>query len=96
MLPGFELGDTVQLTFVSSVAPDAAPTLSIADAAGTVVQSGASVSSDSTHYYGLFTIPDSGRQYFVATWTALKTFNSSAYQFQKRMGFLGVETLVET
>ena len=88
----FEKGNTVQFTFVSSVAPDSAPTFSVTGpgSAG-VVTSGTAITSDSTHYYALFTMPGTGGVY-LGEWAAKKTLAGSAYWFRKRFLFNVVET----
>jgi len=86
-LNGFEQGNTVEFTFVSSVAPDSAPVFGVVQhETGTIVASITSQQSDTTHYYALFTMPGS-IGYYRGEWNAVRTFNSSAYQFKKRFGF---------
>ena len=60
----FEPGDTRQFTWVSSLAPDAAPILKIYSTVddATVIASMTAQSSDSTHYWTLFTMPASQGQ----------------------------------
>lgn len=83
----FEAGDTVQFTFVSSVAPDSAPVFSVVGIDKTsVVASFSSVQSDSTHYYALYTLPTSEGLY-VGRWDAVKTFQGSARTFVRRFLF---------
>ncbi len=85
-IPSFEPGDTPQFTWVSSLAPDAAPTLKIYGTAGTVVASIAGISSTTTSYYAMYTMPTSAGLY-EAQWFALRTIGTSAYQFVKTMVF---------
>lgn len=90
--PTFEQGNTVQFTFVSSVAPDSAPVFSVTDALNeTVVASFSSVQSDTTNYYALFTMPASNG-FFVGRWDALKTFQGSVRNFTQRFVFKVQET----
>lgn len=84
--PVIEPGNTVQFTFVASVAPDSAPTFKVRDVGDTVVASITAVQSDSTHYYALYTVPDSD-QPMVGEWYALKTFSGSARVFIKKYPF---------
>ena len=92
-IPVFETLNTIQFTFVSSVAPDAAPLFSVEDKDGTVVASFTAVTSDSTHYYAMYTLP-SNLTHQVALWTAVKTVSGSAYNFTRRQVFKVKETQV--
>ena len=93
MIPEFEAGNTVQFTWVSSVAPDSAPTFSVKGGIGnTLINSFTATQSDSTHYYALVTMPNSGEVYLRGEWRALKTFAGSAYQFLKRFQYKTIET----
>ena len=89
----FELNNTIQFTWVSSIAPDAAPTLKIRNNSLTVVASITSVQSDTTHFYAMYTTPGSEGAY-IAEWLALKTVSGSAYQFVNRLGFIARETTI--
>lgn len=82
----FEAGDTVQFTFVASVAPDAAPTYKVTGVADTVIASITAVQSSTTAFYALFTMPTSVGIY-VGEWLAKKTFSGSAYDFITRFLF---------
>ncbi len=80
----FETGDTVQFTFVSSVAPDAAPILKVVGPfSSSPVASITAQTSDTTHYYALYTMPTSIGTY-MGEWFAEKTVSSSVYPFKKR------------
>lgn len=93
-IPPFETGHTVQFTWVSSVAPDAPPTFAVRrESDMTYIASFTSISSSSTAFYALFTIPNSPeRAYYTGEWTALKTVQGSAYDFISRFAFLGQRT----
>ncbi len=94
-IPVFEGGNSVQFTFVSSVAPNSAPLFSVTGRTGSVVASVTSITSDSTHYYALYTMPDGISQDFqVAKWTAQKTVSGSAYDFVRRIRFKVEQTSV--
>ena len=82
----FEPEDTVQFTFVSSVAPDAAPIFKVTGVAATVIASISSTLSDSTHYAVLYTLPTS-EGYYLGDWFAQKTFSGSVYNFTKKFLF---------
>lgn len=85
-MDNFHPGNTVQFTWVSSVAPDAEPTLVITGLNDTVIASLTSIQSDSTHYYALYTIPTSIGVY-MGEWQANKTVVSSVYPFNKSFLF---------
>lgn len=87
VLPSFEPGNTVQFTFVSSVQPDAAPGFSVVDQDGTVVASFTSLTSGTTAYYALYTMPNSAPRHQIGKWTAQKTVNGSAYNFVRSLVF---------
>lgn len=93
-IPVFEGGNTIQMTWVSSVAPDSAPLFSVTGRTGTVVASVTAITSDSTHYYALYTVPDQLSDYQVAKWTAQKTVSGSAYDFVRRIRFKVEQTSV--
>ena len=84
----FEVGDTRQFTFVSSVAPDAEPILKITGIVGTVINSITSVQSDATHFYAMVTMPTSEGVY-MGEWLAQKTLSvsSTVYPFVSRFLF---------
>lgn len=77
--------NTVQFTFVSSIAPDSAPNLLITDLV-TAVNTITSISSGSTQYYALYTAPSSEGIY-LGTWAAEKTISGSTYNFRKAFLF---------
>lgn len=81
----FENLSTVQFTFVSSTAPDSAPTLEITDTLDAVTSLSA-VSSDTTHFYTMFTNPNTPGTY-LGKWTAVATVNGSARNFKKSFLF---------
>lgn len=94
-VPVFEDSNTVQFTWVSSVAPNSAPLFSVENQSGSVVSSFSSISSDTTHYYALYTMPNVANQTWqVATWTAQKTVSGSAYNFIRRIVFKVEKTQV--
>lgn len=86
MIRTFFPGDTVMLTLTSSAPPDSAPLLSVLDASNTVIVSATSITSDSTHYYGLFTQTNTPG-YYKAVWRIQKTLVASAYQFIRKSVF---------
>ena len=83
----FEGGNTIQFTFVSTIAPNAAPIFSVIDDKGTVLTSETSQQSNATNYYAMFTMPNSPDKYFVGRWLAQKTVASSVRDFVRRFGF---------
>lgn len=84
----FESGDTVQFTFVSSVAPDAAPRFSVHGSGDTLVSSVTASQSSSTEYYAMVTMPGSGSEgVYRGEWFAQKTTSGSTYPFYKRFLF---------
>ena len=93
-LPVFELGDTLQFTWQSCVAPDAAPRLSIREPfASTFILSEQVQTSGTLNFYQFFTMPNSVGIYGF-TWVATKTIGSSAYPFVDRGQFKVEETKV--
>jgi len=82
-----EAGDTVQFTFVTSVAPDTTPLLSVYGSGDTLVASIVSVQSASTAYYSMFTAPSSADGVYLAEWYATKNVSGTAYPFRKRFLF---------
>lgn len=86
MIDIFEPGDSVQFTWVSSVAPDSAPILKVTGVANSVISSATSIQSDSTHYYSMYTLPSS-EGFYVGEWYAQKTVSGSAFNFVKKMVF---------
>lgn len=83
MIPIFEPGNTVQFTFVSSVAPDSAPIFKVTGVAETIIASITGIQSTTTAFYAMYTIPTS-KGYYIGEWFAQKTVNSSAYNFVKK------------
>jgi len=90
-LDQFERGDTVQFTFTTSVAPDAAPTFMVTGLADTVIASITALASSTTAYYALFTTPTSLGIY-KGEWLAKKTVSGSAYDFRRAFLFRVEET----
>lgn len=89
----FETGNTIQFTWTSSLAPDAAPSFAVRDSAGTLLASMTSVTSDTTHYSALYTIPTSPVEaYYMAEWRANKTLVSSSRAFVRKIIFKADET----
>ena len=89
MIETLELGDTIQFTFQSSVQPDSAPSVALYrsdQSTETLINSMTSVTSDVTHYFGVFTMPESD-QFVILEWNALSTLNGTQYPFVKRMLF---------
>ena len=90
----FEQGDTVQFTWQSSVAPDAAPSFAVITASETVINSQTSVQSGSLQYFAMVTMSMDNTGPYVAEWRAAKTVNAIAYPFVKRFVFKVEGTLV--
>lgn len=90
----FEAGDTKQFTWQSSVAPDAPPSLAIFNDSGTMINSLTTVQSDSTHFYGLVTLPNSADGIYLEEWKAQCTVSAvgSTFPFIKRTLFNVVRT----
>ena len=87
MRPQFEAGDTLQFTFVSSVAPDAAPSFAVVGSGSALVSSATSLSSGETAFYSLYTMPSSADGVYMGEWSAQKTVSGVAYPFRKRFLF---------
>jgi len=87
-------GNTVQFTWVASIAPNAAPIFAVRDKDNTVIHSAMAATSNATDFYALYTIPG-GDDWYSGEWTALKTIGASAYQFINRFGFRALETIAE-
>lgn len=85
-VPAFQGETTIQFTWTGSVAPNSAPLLVIENSSLTGVATITSQQSDSTHYWGLYTMPAS-RQYMRGRWYAEKTAAGSTYQFQRAFLF---------
>lgn len=86
MIETYEPLDTRMFTFVSSVAPDSAPIFKVTGIGGSVITSITAISSDTTHYYALYTMPTS-EGFYIGEWYALKTVVGSAYTFTKKFLF---------
>lgn len=89
MIETYPAGDTRQFTIVTSISPDSVPVLKITEPVSLNVTSISAVASDSTHHYALYTMPASVgiRQTYIGEWTAVRTFNASAYNFKRRFLF---------
>ena len=94
MRPQFEAGDTVQFTFVSSIAPDTSPRFTITGSGNAVINSLTAIQSggSSTQFYALVTMPNSSDGSYIAEWYALKTAGGDTFPFYKRMLFNVVRT----
>ncbi len=88
----FQSGNTVEVTWQSSIAPDSAPTLVVKNGELTAIDSITMISSDATHYFYPYTIPSTPESYLVAETVAVKTFNGSARNFISREGFKIIQT----
>ena len=91
-----EAGDTLQFTFVSSVAPDAAPSFAVYTSSATLLSSQTAQTSGTTAYYAMFTMPSSADGVYLWEWRALKTVVGSAFQFTRRETFLVDRTMAES
>lgn len=89
----YESGDTVQFTFVSSVAPDANPRLAITNNSGTLISSMTSQSSDSCSFFAMVTMPASSDGIYRGEWYAAKTTAGDTFPFYKRFLFNVATTL---
>lgn len=87
----FLVGDTIKLTWVSSDAAPSSIHYAVYDGSETLVDSDAMVSSGSGHYYGFFTIPDSGGLYYVAEAAA----TVGGKPFRRRVKFKAVTDEVD-
>jgi hypothetical protein len=92
--PALEAGNTVQFTFVSSIAPDAAPIFKAINDGDTVVNCQTSIQSNATAFYALYTTPGSD-QWMIGEWWAQKTVSGSARNFVKKFPFKVERTIVE-
>lgn len=90
-LETFEIGDTVQMTFTSSVAPDSNPIFKVTGITDTVIASLTSLTSNTTNYYTMYTMPTS-EGFYIGEWFAQKTVSGSAYNFNKKFVFRVSET----
>ena len=88
--PRFEIGDTRQFTFVTSVTPGTTPIFTVFAGSGdaVVVYSGAAQSSGSGMFYSYFTIPNSTNALYTWQWVASYT----AGPIVDRGSFQGVRT----
>lgn len=82
-IPVFTPLDSVQFTFVSSVAPDSAPIFKVTGIGNTVINSITSTQSNTTNYYTVYTMPTS-EGFYIGEWYAVKTVIGSAYSFVKK------------
>ena len=82
----FEIGDSRMFTFVSSVAPDSAPTFKVTGIVGTVIASITATQSDSTNFYTMYTMPTS-QGFYIGEWFAQKTVIGSTFDFVSRFVF---------
>jgi hypothetical protein len=87
-----EAGDTVQFTFTTSVAPDAAPSFAVVGGSDALVSSATALSSGTTAYYAMYTMPNSADGVYMGEWLAQKTVSGTPYQFRKRFLFNVVTT----
>ena len=92
-IPLYEAGDTLQFTWISCTAPDAAPLFSVTDPSKTLVTSRTVATSGSLAYYTFYTMPSSTGKYRY-TWTAMKTIGSSVFPFVNRGMFRVEETKI--
>ena len=90
-IPTFEPGNSIQFTFVSSVAPDSAPIFKVTGVADTVIASLTSIQSTTTAFYAMYTLPSS-QGFYIGEWFAQKTVSGSAYNFVKKFVFRVEET----
>lgn len=88
----FPPATTEQFTWVSTIAPNSGSVILkiwTFDGNGdpaSVIASITAQQSDGTHYYGLYTMPNT-QDYYRAEFFALKTFASSNYQFRHFLNF---------
>jgi hypothetical protein len=92
----FEAGDTLQFTFVSSVAPDAAPRFNLTNNSATLISSLTATSSDTTSFYAMVTMPASADGVYMGEWFAQKTVSGDTLPFYKRFLFNVARTRVPT
>lgn len=83
----FEAGDSVQFTFVCSVAPDAAPFFAVYGSGEALISSLTATTSDVTSYYAVHTMPSSADGPYLGEWGAQKTVAGTPYPFRKRFQF---------
>jgi hypothetical protein len=88
----FEAGDSIQFTFTSSVAPDAAPSFAVVGSGESLISSATALTSGSTAFYSLYTMPGSADGVYMGEWAAVKTVGGTPYQFRKRFLFNVVRT----
>lgn len=80
----YEAGDSLQFTWVSSVAPDAAPYFAVFGSGDTLVNSQTAQTSSSTEFYAIYTMPSSADGVYLWEWGAVKTVAGNPYPFRKR------------
>jgi hypothetical protein len=90
----FEAGDSVQFTFVSSIAPDSVPSFAVfsVNSEGLLVNSQTAQQSATTAFYAMFTMPQSEDGAYLGEWTAFKTVAGTSYPFRKRFDFEVIRT----
>lgn len=88
----FEAGDSMQFTWVSSVAPDAAPYFAVFGSGTALISSQTAQTSATTMYYAVFTMPASADGVYLSEWGANKTVAGTPYPFRKRSLFNVVRT----
>ncbi len=88
----YEAGDSLQFTWVSSVAPDSAPYFAVFGSGDTLTESQTAQTSASTQYYAVFTMPASADGVYLWEWGATKTVAGTPYPFRKRNLFNVVRT----
>ena len=83
----YEAGDSVQFTWQSSVAPDAAPSFAIYTSSGSLVNCMTAIQSAATAYFAMMTMPGSVDAVYLAEWAAAKTVSGTEYPFIKKFLF---------
>jgi hypothetical protein len=89
MRDSFEAGDTMVLTFVTSIAPDTAPRFTMFGPNNdtTIVNSVVAQASGATSFYVPQTMPNSADGVYLGEWFAEKSVAGTAYPFYKRFTF---------
>lgn len=95
MIERYEAGTTRQFTFVSSVAPDSAPHLTVWGPGDTIVASETAQTSGSTAFYAMVTMPTSADGNYLAEWRAESTAAGSAKPYVERIRFVVSQTARE-
>lgn len=91
----YEAGDTVQFTWVSTVAPSSVPSFAVYNNSGVLVASETGQQSASTAFYAFYTMTDSPGLWFMGEWVASHTVASSLRPFVERFRFKTEKTLAE-